>query len=95
MDATAKEIGTMQPAEKPTEDLHQGVAKILNVTPQSLNPEDNKPLEKIQEVLKTIGYAAVAHTGDESKLVRSASGKSWRQRWKERNLGMGEEQKAA
>ncbi len=85
----------MESAEQPTKDLHQGVAKILNMSPQSLEPEDNQPLEKIQESLKDLGYAADAFVGDESKVVRSVSGKSWRQKWKKRVLGMGKAQKAA
>lgn len=85
----------MESAEQPTEDLHQVVAEKLNVTPQSLKPEDSQPREKINEILKDAGYVAETAIGDESKVVRLVSGKSWSQKLKERVLGMGKEQKAA
>lgn len=85
----------MESAEKPTVDLHQGIASSLNVNPQSLKPEDNQPLEEIQELLKDAGYAAETAVGDESTKVRLVSSKPWMQRWKERASGMVKEQKAA
>lgn len=85
----------MESAEKPTEDLHQGVASSLSVNPQSLKSEDNQPLDKINEILKDAGYAAETTVGDESTKVRLVSSKPWMQRLKDRVAGMVREQKAA
>lgn len=85
----------MESADQPIQDLHKGVASSLSVNPQSLKPEDHQPLDTINEILKDAGYAAETTVGDESKVIRSASGNSWRQRLQERFLGHTKEQKAA
>lgn len=89
----------METAEQPTKDLHQSVAKQLGTNPQNLNPEDNGPLVKVQELLKDAGYAAetavAGSIGDELKVIRVDSSEDWIKSRAKRVLDMVKGKKAA
>lgn len=64
-----KKQETIQRVEESTQDLHQAVSGYLNqaghrVTPQSVNPADQSPLEKIEVALGDV-------TGDVAHVVES------------------------
>ena len=100
MDNSVKEIELMQSVGKTTDDLHQGVSTQLNqagikITPQEINPDDQGPLQKIQEVLQDAEYAAESMIGDESKIVRVDSSKGWIRDRAKRVIDMFKNKKAA
>lgn len=73
--------GIVQSAEQPTRELHEKVSGNLNQagfesTPQSVNPEDNSPLRKIEEIWGDTAHI-VGSTVDEQIRGVSDTARIW------------------